>query len=241
MRSSKYVGKHAYRDEIALNYERDRKKEAVWESEQEFVAQWIGTLPANASVLDIPTGTGRFIGLFLQRNLRVFAMDISGDMLAEVRKSHSTEQNLVIEKGDAEHLTLADDAIDYLVSWRFFHLIPLSIIQQVLAEFYRVCRGTVVVQVFAVDCSNARPKLMDHIKNLLRPLLRWCWERGNSKLETPWAHIKSFCHREDHLLAAFARAGFMVEKIHEFEVAESAPAKVYFLLREKHSSGANLG
>ncbi|HEY4246048.1 MAG TPA: methyltransferase domain-containing protein [Lacunisphaera sp.] len=236
MRASKYTGKHAYRGDIALNYERDRVGETVWGAEQEFVARWTDTLPANSSILDIPTGTGRFVGLFLQRNLHVRAMDISEDMLAEVRKTYSGAENLLIENGDAERLSLGDDAVDCVISWRLFHLIPMEVIHRILAEFRRVCRGMVVIQVFAVDCSKSSPSWLTATKARTRSWLRGFLKRNRSKSNTPWAHIPSFCHREEELLNAFGRAGFSVQEAHELEVAEGAPAKVYFLIRSTKPS-----
>jgi ubiquinone/menaquinone biosynthesis C-methylase UbiE len=239
MRASKYAGKDAYRGAIALNYERDRVGEAVWGAEQEFVARWIETLPAASSILDIPTGTGRFIHLFVHRNLRVRAMDISEDMLAEVRKSHSDSENLTIECGDAERLLLGDDAVDYVISWRLFHLVPLEVIRRVLSEFRRVCRGTVVVQVFGVDCTKTSRSFLIKIEERVRFWLCGFLKRNRSKTNTPWAHISTFCHREEQLLDAFGQAGFSVQETHELEVAEGAPAKVYFLVRGTKSSGEN--
>src|SRR5262245_23377795 len=85
MATKDYAAKTAYRGEVAARYEEHRTVEAVWSQEQAFVQAWIGTLRPHDTVLDIPTGTGRFIDLLLAKDLRVHAWDISEDMLAQIR------------------------------------------------------------------------------------------------------------------------------------------------------------
>jgi ubiquinone/menaquinone biosynthesis C-methylase UbiE len=233
MRSTDYLGKSAYRGEVAARYDEDRAVEAVWSQEQEFVRAWVETLRPGGTVLDIPAGTGRFLELFLARGLQVLAQDISEDMLAEIRRRHPTAAaaGLEIRVGDAEQLALPDGAVDHLVCWRFFHLIPLPVMRRVLREFHRVCRGTVVVQVFAVRPETgwaAAPQVW-------RDRLRALWRRVRPARETaaalPWSHIASFSHRETVVLAAIAGAGFAVRATHTLGHTNGLPTRVYFLNR----------
>ena len=232
MASENYVGKTAYYGEVAARYDADRRVEPLWEQEQAFVQAWAANVAEGTTVLDIPTGTGRFLEIFHARGLHVLAQDISEDMLAEIRRLHPSvdPSRLQISKGDAEAIALPDASVDVVVSWRFVHLIPMPVVRQVMREFRRVCRGPVVVQVFAVEPRPERGPLVKTVKALLRPLWRLLKARGAAAAPaTPWAHISSFSHREQHLLAAFAQAGLHVDRTHTFDPAARFPTRVYFL------------
>jgi ubiquinone/menaquinone biosynthesis C-methylase UbiE len=235
MGSGKYAGKAAYRGAVASNYDADRRVELMWEQEQQFVREWSETLPDGASLLDIPTGTGRFLEFFLQRKIHVLAQDISPDMLAEISRLHPgiDSSRLQVSPGDAEHLALPDASVDFVVSWRFLHLVPMPVVGGVLREFRRVCRGTVMVQVFAIETRRDESAVLKLVKAVLRPIAR----RFRPKVRqpaattpaTPWAHIPSYSHREDQLLAAFGETGFHVQKTHTFDPESVSPTRVYFL------------
>lgn len=233
MASESYVGKSAYHGEVAARYDADRRVEPLWAQEQAFVQAWAADVPEGATVLDIPTGTGRFLEIFHERRLHVLAQDISEDMLAEIRRLHPTVDptRLQISKGDAEAIALPDAAVDVVLSWRFLHLIPMPVVRRVMREFRRVCRGPVVVQVFAVEPRPESGLLMKAVKSVLRPIWRVLKSGGPAVAApaTPWAHIASFSHREQHLLAAFAEAGLRVDRTHTFDPEARFPTRVYFL------------
>jgi hypothetical protein len=238
MASKDYAGKSAYRGPVAARYDDDRRVEAVWLQEQEFVRAWVQTLPPGRALLDIPTGTGRFLEFFLDQKLDVYAQDISADMLAEIRRQHPAidATKLCISPGDAEHLDLADEAVDYVLSWRFLHLVPMPVVNDVIREFRRVCRGQIVVQVFAVDPARDRGRFWPEVKNRLRPFWRLLRPLPPPEPTTPWSHITSYSHPEERLLAAFAAAGLLVDRMHTFDPATSFPTRVYFLSRQDKSA-----
>lgn len=233
MASRDYAGKSAYHGAVASTYEADRRQQPLWEQEQEFVRDWVQTLPAGATLLDIPTGTGRFLEIFLARQLHVLAQDISKDMLAEIRRQHPAlaSARLEISEGDAEHLALADDTVDVVVCWRLLHLVPLPVVRGVLHEFRRVCRGPMAVQVFAVDPRPEQGGVGGRLKALLRPVWQRLRPHRSRTPATPWSHIPSYSHREPRLLAAFAAAGLRVDRTHTFDPAAPFPTRVYFLSR----------
>jgi ubiquinone/menaquinone biosynthesis C-methylase UbiE len=74
-------GEEEYFGEIAEQYEKERKSETIWPKEQAFIAKFVSTIPSWSSILDIPTGTGRFLGIYANKHLIVTAADISKDML----------------------------------------------------------------------------------------------------------------------------------------------------------------
>jgi ubiquinone/menaquinone biosynthesis C-methylase UbiE len=232
MDPAQYAGKSAYHGDVAARYEEDRMKEPLWADEQEFVRRWTGHLSRGATVLDLPVGTGRFLEILLTAGLRVRAMDISEDMLAEVRKRPvSAGADLVIARGDAEHLDLPDGAIDHVLCWRLFHLLPLPTIERALSEFRRVCRGTIVVQVLPVREGGLITAMPAAIKKILRPIRR----KLMPSLVTPWSHIPSFVHPERSLLTIFRRQGLKVRETATMARYNGHPVRVYTLEREPNA------
>jgi ubiquinone/menaquinone biosynthesis C-methylase UbiE len=236
MPSTDYPAKSAYRGETAACYDQDRVGEAIWQQEQGWVAHWAATLPAGATVLDLPAGTGRFLEILLGCGLRVQAVDISTDMLAEIRKRHpQLPAALTLATGDAEQLPVPDASVDFVLSWRFFHLLPLSVIDRVLAEFRRVCRRQIVVQVLPARVGGVVACLPSWLRAIMRPVHRWVAGDSQASAATPWSHIASFTHVERDLLRAFARQRLTVVQRYELAHYQGHPVLVYVLAREEAS------
>lgn len=230
-----YIGKTAYRGEIAANYERDRVNEPVWQREQEWFEAWARRIPAGATVLDIPVGTGRFVGILRARGCKLHAVDISEDMLAEVRRRWPEDDGLVIERGDAEVLPYADASFDYIVCWRLFHLLPSATAERVLRELARVNRGTIVLEVFGVEEGGRLALALGACKRRLGRAIRRL-ARGTaanlsvgSKATMPWAHITNYPHAERQLRAQFARCNLRLLGAETLADYHGRPARIYFL------------
>ena len=221
-----YAAKTAYQGAVASRYDEDRVDEPIWMQEQAFVEAWAETLPTAATVLDIPSGTGRFLPCLLAKGFRVHAIDISPDMVAEIFRRHAAAANcLSVAVGDAEQLTFPDKSVDYVLSWRFFHLLPIAVMHRVLTEFRRICRGTIVLEVLQAAPPGAGRKPWSGLKvKLLGWLRKW---RGNSVL--PWSHITSYSHGEAELRAAFLRAGLTVREAKMIGESAGQPVIVFFL------------
>lgn len=236
MAEKEYVGKTAYQGDIASRYDEQRITEPIWGQEQAFVGAWVQTLAPGATILDIPAGTGRFVQFFLARGMRVHARDISADMLAEIhRRFDPLPAGLEVRVGDAERLDLPDDATDHVICWRFLHLIPPPVVGRVLAEFRRVCCGTIILQVFAVRPAGTHRTAWQSFKDRVRPLWRRLRPVDRSTAKTPWAHITSYPHREEDLLRAFARAGLSLQETRTLEMQDGLANRVYFLARASPS------
>jgi len=223
--AARYAAKTAYRGDIATRYDADRKGEALWGEEQDFVRRWIERLPTGATVLDVPVGTGRFLPTLIERGCHVVGFDISADMIAEARRSGTAiEAGIRLEVGDAEQMALPNQSVDAVICWRFFHLIPSSVMHRVLHEFRRVSRGPVLVQVLQVQLPAANPWAA--LKNRLRP---WYRRLRPMPVNQPWGHITSYPHPEQAIRAAFAATGWRV--VEETRMTDSAgmPVKVYTL------------
>lgn len=237
MPEKEYAGKSAYHGEIASRYEEQRVTEHIWNVEQDLVNAWVRSLPPGGTLLDVPVGTGRFISFYLERGLRVRARDISADMLAEVaRRFPQLPDDMEVKVGDAEHLDLPADAVDFAICWRFIHLVPPDVVGRVLVELGRVCRGTIVVQVFGVKPHDRLRTIGQRFKDWARPLWRKLRPAGRKVGATPWAHITSYPHQEEDLLEVFACSGLRLQEVRTLEVQAGLANRVYFLVRESAPS-----
>ncbi|MGY1710109.1 class I SAM-dependent methyltransferase [Geodermatophilus sp. SYSU D00758] len=82
----------------------------------EAVAALLGDRPLR--VLDLGAGTGLLTGALLAAGHEVVAVDPAGEMLAELRVRHPGTRTLV---GGAEHVPLADGAVDAVVAGQAAH------------------------------------------------------------------------------------------------------------------------
>ncbi len=227
-RPSTYAGKTAYHGDVAVNYDRDRVGEPVWQKEQAWVETWARGVPSGAKVLDVPAGTGRFIGIFRARGAQVQAVDISEDMLAALRGQWAPDgATVVVEQGDAEALRHGDGAFDFAICWRLFHLVPADVAERVLRELARVCRGEIVVEVFGVEAGGPARLAWSALKRKVRT-----WLPRRSAGAKPWSHITNFVHNEPALRAMMARSGLRVVRVETLTDYEGRPARVFVLRRE---------
>ncbi|HEV8073882.1 MAG TPA: class I SAM-dependent methyltransferase [Opitutaceae bacterium] len=226
MASARYAGKSAYHGEVATRYDEDRVGEPLWAREQEFVGEWAATLPKATVVLDVPAGTGRFLPILFQHGLRVHAFDISPDMVAELHRRHPEAAGFDVRVADAERLPLPDGAVAAVLCWRFFHLLPLPVLQRVLNEFRRLCHGPIIVQVLSVRLEDGPRPWLSAVKAVFRPWFGWLHPRRGDK---PWSHITSYNHTEKSLLGAFQSAGLVVKGTMDLGENHGLPVRVYRL------------
>ncbi len=108
------------------------------------------------SVLDCPSGTGRFLPVLAGFNVSVIAMDTSAQMLHEGRQYHPLfDQQPVASAGSAFELPLADDVVDVVLCSRLVHHIPARQDRlRILHELARVARVGVVLSFF--DATSLR-------------------------------------------------------------------------------------
>lgn len=103
-----------------------------------------------STMLDCPSGTGRFLPLLATLDVSVIAMDTSAAMLGEGRKHHSLFKTPpVASVGSAAQIPLVDNAVDVILCSRLLHHIPEGKDRvTMLREFARVARLGVVVTFF---------------------------------------------------------------------------------------------
>lgn len=139
--------KHRYHGYSATQYEAQRTNQLAWAREYAVIKQLCKKFPPSSRVLDIPCGTGRLFPLFNDHGHQIWGADISADMLKEVPSSRLQLPGVRdVARCDAEFLPFADEAFDYVVSLRFFHLgISVEAGYSVLREFARVAKKGLVL------------------------------------------------------------------------------------------------
>jgi ubiquinone/menaquinone biosynthesis C-methylase UbiE len=118
--------------------------------EQNAVKQIFAGLKPCRTVLDVPSGAGRFMGTLSAGGRIVFAMDVAFEILEFARdESLRTKAQGLVLQGDAACLPLQDGVVDCVFSNRLLHHI-LAAPERIalLREFHRVSRRWVVVSFF---------------------------------------------------------------------------------------------
>ena len=139
-----------YRGAAAATYDRDRTRGALrrfkWQREQQALDALSPTLGAGTTVLDLPTGTGRFLDVLTASGRTVIACDLSTDMLRQaLARPHAPAIRFLA--GDATRVPLGTGSVDWAVSMRFVNLIPREVLKASLAEMRRVARQGIVMQI----------------------------------------------------------------------------------------------
>lgn len=171
---SRYGARLRYKGEQARRYEAQRlaseRSRIKWQAETATLERLLATLPTGSRLLDLPSGTGRFVRSFEAAGLTWFAGDISLDMLDELRRRPDVTKRLLVAC-DVECLPFPESAVDFVVSIRFFNLVPEAVVRRALGEMARVARRGVVLQ---VRLFGERPMdaLTRRLKSLVRPLRR---------------------------------------------------------------------
>lgn len=169
MNAVRTVGKYSQRfqnleraERYARRFERGSRLR-IDRREQRAVARALAQIPACRSVLDIPSGAGRFIATLSGGGRRVIEMDVAHEMLVFARQKGQPaaakgdksggqlpeNRRLSLAQGDATRIPLADGAVDCVFSNRLLHHIVLASERAViLREFHRVTSRYAVVSFF---------------------------------------------------------------------------------------------
>jgi len=146
--SSEYQAKYHYIGNVAEQYDARRMSNPKWQREQDAIANLTGKFDPGSVVLDVPLGTGRFMPIYAEMNLKVVGLDISLDMLRQADKKNGDEvRETTFVQGDSEVLPLRTDAVDYVLCARLLNWVPPSVLSRILAEFTRVARKGIVVEI----------------------------------------------------------------------------------------------
>ncbi len=147
-----YVARTRYQNPVvAGNYDRRRflgwRLQLKQRNQERVLARVLSALEDNALVLDLPTGTGRFLPLLEHSGKRWLGGDISGHMLREAAaRAQGLEGGHGFARFDALALPFPDGAFDCVMSIRFIQHIPGEIRPGILGEFHRVSRRWLIIE-----------------------------------------------------------------------------------------------
>lgn len=133
----------------ARRFERGSRKR-IDQREQRAVRKIFDGLRDCRSVIDVPSGAGRFLGTLSRDGRRVIEIDVAFEILEFARDQVAKAKAAAsVLQGDASRLPIADGAVDCVFSNRLLHHIHAPAERQaILQEFHRVCRRWVVVSFF---------------------------------------------------------------------------------------------
>lgn len=145
---SQYVGR------TARHYDADRQRTWYdrwkWHREHAAVSRALQDLAPVGALLDLPTGTGRFLLQFGDFSATVVGADISLAMLGLARhrllEASRDAARVRLVSAEAERLPFAEGAFDLVVSIRLFQHLPPPVIVPILRELVRVTRRGVLLQ-----------------------------------------------------------------------------------------------
>lgn len=118
--------------------------------EQNAVKKIFAGLNDCRSVLDVPSGAGRFLQTLCGGARTVLEADVAFEILEFAKaEAAAIKAPALVLQGDASRLPLSDAAVDCVFSNRLLHHIVLPAERQtLLREFHRVCRRWTVVSFF---------------------------------------------------------------------------------------------
>src|SRR6185295_24859 len=96
-------------------------------------------IPPGARVLELGVGTGLSLDAY-PPHCQVTGMDLAPDMLerAQDKVNRNGWRHIRLEQGDAQHLSFAADAFDYVMAFHVVSVVPDP--ARLVAEAQRVCR-----------------------------------------------------------------------------------------------------
>lgn len=145
-----YSARVSYQDPLsATTYEFDRYSGAIgryrYGREQRAVKDVVSRLDPDATILDCPTGVGRWWDVLAMRAHRIIGVDISEAMLAQARlRANLMPLGIELLRGEAERIPLANESVDYSFSHALTKHLPIPLQYEVLTELARVARSGVI-------------------------------------------------------------------------------------------------
>ena len=123
-----------YQDQKATKYEKVRMKQKKWWEENKALIKMLSNENIE-HILDVPTGTGRFLPLYEDKKYTIIGVDASNDMLEEA-KNKNTSAFLI--EGNAFNLPFDDNTFDLSVCIRFLNWFDINDVNKLIKELKRV-------------------------------------------------------------------------------------------------------
>lgn len=214
MNTKKQLVGNSYYGDKALNYFEKRKCKKSFIAEQQVFEELLSGMPKDSKVLDIPFGTGRFVEFYLKKNMDIYGLEISGDMINAAKELLGESfESCNVKKGDAtQKLPFEDNYFDLIVSFRFLKFFPYYTAKEILKEFHRVTKSKAILRM-VVRRDNEPDKYLseEYLESLDK--------------------IKGNIYEKD-LIKLFNEVGFKVEK----SVSVKEKSKELFSNNVKNSS-----
>lgn len=174
-----YPAKQRYIGVVASDYNRWRLssplRRYMWRREFRLLERIVREqMRTDATILDAPTGTGRFVPLLRDLGHKVTGVDISLDML-KMHRSQPGQCHRCLVKGDCEALPFADNTFDYVISMRFLGHVPPEARVNVLLEFKRVSSKGMIVGYPVVHSFTKLKFKMGNLRYRLAKGRQRCW------------------------------------------------------------------
>lgn len=147
------------------------------------------------SVLDCPSGAGRFLPMLAKFGVSAIAIDTAAEMLQQARRfEHLFPDSAAFIAGSAFELPLPDKSVDVVMCARLLHHFAESEKRRkVLQEFVRVARVGVVISYFDA-CSYRAWKRRRKVARSGRVTGRHAITRDQCKLEAADAGLQLLGH-----------------------------------------------
>lgn len=159
-----FASGRSFSGEAAESYDEKRETQEKWQIEQRIIEDMLSGLHPRSSVLDVPCGTGRFLGFYYERPLRVIGMDASADMIAQAAQKVPEPLAMIdgkaqftLREGDVRALDLPDNSVDAAVMVRMTRWLSPEDCQKAFRELQRVARERIILTTRIAHSS--RPNL----------------------------------------------------------------------------------
>jgi ubiquinone/menaquinone biosynthesis C-methylase UbiE len=133
--------------------------------EQRAVAKIFDALPECRSVIDVPSGAGRFARV-LSRGRELIEADVAFEILDHAReRAEHARLHVKFLQSDAAKIPLADGAVDAVFCNRLLHHILLAKQREMfLREFHRVTRRHLVISFFDYHAFGSVRRVLKALK-----------------------------------------------------------------------------
>jgi ubiquinone/menaquinone biosynthesis C-methylase UbiE len=137
-----------YFGSAAQSYDKGRSGNPVTDEDDLAIRKFLQGCEPSSIVGDVPAGTGRAAVEVLASNLYYKGADVSPEMLEICRQKIQGFENFELVVSDARDLPWPDKSCDSLISFKFLKWLPNDeVVQEVLTEFRRVCKGKALLNV----------------------------------------------------------------------------------------------
>jgi ubiquinone/menaquinone biosynthesis C-methylase UbiE len=142
-----------YYGDRAAQYDERRMVLPTWQAEQTAMKHLLSDLPDGLAVLDVPFGTGRFVPLYMEREMEISGLDGSEEMIAQaLSKYPDALEGADVRIGTSTALPWPDGSFDLTVCFRFLsQIVSFGDAKRSLEEQVRVTRRYAIVEFAARD------------------------------------------------------------------------------------------